>query len=86
MTLTGSPVLERVEKVAFTWSASPGPGVNANQFSVRWTGFVEATSSGSHQFQTRSNDGVRLWIDGELVIDNWTAHGDDRPTRRPRSR
>ncbi len=42
MTLTGAPALERVERVNFTWSASPGPGVNANQFSVRWTGFVEA--------------------------------------------
>ncbi|HWN06591.1 MAG TPA: PA14 domain-containing protein [Steroidobacteraceae bacterium] len=74
MTLGGTPALERVENVAFTWSSSPGPNVNANQFSVRWTGFVESTSSGSHQFQTKSNDGVRLWIDGELVIDNWTAH------------
>lgn len=73
-TLAGSPVLERTEKVAFTWSSSPGPGVNANQFSTRWTGFVEATASGSFQFRMRSNDGVRLWINGNLVIDNWTAH------------
>ena len=75
MTLTDGPVLERVERVAFTWSNSPGPGVNANQFSVRWTGFVEAKSTGTYQFQTRSNDGVRLWIDGNLVVDNWSAHG-----------
>ncbi len=75
VTLAGSPALERVEKVAFTWSGSPGAGINADQFSVRWTGFVEAASTGNYQFQTRSNDGVRLWINGELVIDNWTAHG-----------
>ncbi|MGH8243987.1 MAG: PA14 domain-containing protein, partial [Steroidobacteraceae bacterium] len=75
MTLSGEPVLERVERVGFTWSGSPGPGVNANQFSVRWTGFVEATGTGSFLFQTRSDDGVRLWIDGNLVIDNWVAHG-----------
>ncbi len=73
-TLAGSPVLERTEQVAFSWSSSPGPGVNANQFSARWTGQVEATASGSFQFRTRSNDGVRLWINGNLVIDNWTAH------------
>jgi cytochrome c peroxidase len=72
--LSGVPALERVEKVAFTWSGSPGAGVNADQFSVRWTGFVEAGSTGNYLFQTRSNDGVRLWIDGELVIDNWNAH------------
>ena len=74
VTLSGSAVLERTEKVNFTWSESPGPGVNANQFSVRWTGFVEATANGNFQFRTRSNDGVRLWINGTLVIDNWTAH------------
>ncbi len=73
-TLTGPPVLERPERVAFTWSGSPGPGVNADNFSVRWTGFVEATAAGNFRFQTRSNAGVRLWVNGTLVIDNWTAH------------
>ncbi len=75
MTLAGEPVLQRTERVNFSWSDSPGPGVNANQFSARWTGFVEATASGNFQFQTRSNDGVRLWINGNLVVDNWTQHG-----------
>ncbi len=42
-TLAGSPALERVETVNFSWSASPGAGVNADNFSVRWTGFVEAS-------------------------------------------
>ncbi|HEU4517423.1 MAG TPA: PA14 domain-containing protein, partial [Steroidobacteraceae bacterium] len=83
MTLTGSPVLERVEKVAFTWSDSPGPGVNANQFSVRWTGFVEASVTGSFLFQTKSNDGVRVWINGSLVIDHWTAHATATDTSAP---
>jgi hypothetical protein len=50
---------------------------------VRWTGFVEATVSGSFQFQTRSNDGVRLWIDGQLVVDHWTAHGTSSDTTAP---
>ncbi len=75
VSLSGAAGLERVEQVKFTWADSPGPGVNANQFSARWTGFVEAAATGSFQFQTRSNDGVRLWIDGGLVIDNWAAHG-----------
>ena len=51
-----------------------GPGVNVDQFSVRWSGKVEATSTGSFQFQTASNDGVRVWINGVLVINNWTNH------------
>ena len=67
-------MLQRVEPVNFAWSGSPGAGVNADNFSVRWTGFVEAPLSGTFKFQTRSNAGVRLWINGNLVIDNWTAH------------
>lgn len=51
-----------------------GPGVNENNFSIRWTGQVEATATGTFQFQTRSNAGVRLWINGNLVIDNWNSH------------
>ncbi len=74
-TLAGTPVLERIEKVSFAWSGAPGPGVNADNFSVRWTGTIEASVTGTFQFQTRSNAGVRLWINGSLVIDNWTAHG-----------
>ena len=74
-TLSGTPVLQRTEAVNFGWStSSPGPGVNADQFSVRWSGKVEATSTGSFQFQTASNDGVRVWINGVLVINNWTNH------------
>jgi cytochrome c peroxidase len=73
--LTGNPVLQRTEAVNFGWSSnSPGPGVNANNFSVRWTGKVEASSTGNFQFQTASNDGVRVWINGVLVINNWTSH------------
>jgi len=72
--LSGAAALQRTEQVSFSWSGSPGAGINADQFSVRWTGKVEATATGSFQFQTRSNAGVRLWINGNLVIDNWTSH------------
>ncbi|HEX9707206.1 MAG TPA: PA14 domain-containing protein [Steroidobacteraceae bacterium] len=72
---SGAAVLQRVEAVNFGWSTgSPGPGVNSDQFSVRWTGFVEATATGTFQFQTRASDGVRLWVNGNLVIDDWANH------------
>ena len=75
LALSGSPVLARVEAVNFAWvTGSPGPGVDADQFSVRWSGRVEATATGNFQFQTRANDGVRLWINGILVIDDWNNH------------
>jgi mono/diheme cytochrome c family protein len=74
-TLTGMPVLTRVEAVNFNWgSGSPGAGVNADNFSVRWTGKLAPGSSGSYRFQTYADDGVRLWVNGSLVIDNWTDH------------
>ena len=75
MTLSGTPVLQRTEAVSFGWSSnSPGPGVNKDGFSVRWTGKVEAISTGKFTFQTQSNDGVRLWVNGVLVVNNWTNH------------
>ena len=73
--LTGTPVLQRTEAVNFGWRTnSPGPGVNSDKFSVRWSGKVKASSTGNFQFQTASNDGVRVWINGVLVINNWTNH------------
>jgi len=75
MTLTGNPVLQRTEPVNFGWGTnSPGPGVNADSFSVRWTGKVEPPVTGQYTFQTTSNDGVRLWLNGTLVVDNWSNH------------
>lgn len=74
-TLSGTPILKRTEAVNFAWaSGSPGPGVVKDKFSVRWTGNVEATASGNFRFQTTSNDGVRLWVNGVQVINNWTNH------------
>jgi len=75
MTLGGSAALQRNEAVDFDWGGgSPGTGVNADGFSVRWTGKVLALTSGPHLFRTISDDGVRLWIDNVLVIDNWNDH------------
>jgi len=78
MTLAGSPAGQRIDgPLDFDWGAgTPGvPGVGADNFSVRWVGFVTPSVSGSYTFRTRSDDGVRLYIDGVLVIDNWTDHG-----------
>jgi hypothetical protein len=75
MTVTGTVVRTRTEAVNFNWgTASPGTGVYKDKFSARWTGTVEASSTGNFQFQTYSDDGVRLWINGVQVINNWTNH------------
>lgn len=76
-TLASPAVLTRTDgTVNFDWgSSSPSTGtVNADDFSVRWTGQVEAPVSGSYTFSTTSDDGVRLWVNGVQVINNWTNH------------
>jgi hypothetical protein len=50
--------------------------VSHTLFSARWTGFLEPEFSEEYTFYTRSNDGVRLWIDDNPVIDNWTDHAE----------
>lgn len=72
-----APVLTRTESVNFDWgTASPKAGVvNADGFSVRWVSSWTAPSTGTYTFQTVSDDGVRLWVNGTLVIDRWNDHG-----------
>ncbi len=62
--------------VNFNWgTASPDPSVTVDGFAVRWTGEVEAPTSGTYTFYTQSDDGIRLWVNNEQLIDNWTDHG-----------
>lgn len=61
--------------VDFTWAAgSPDPSMGADFFSVRWSGWLEAPATGTYTFFTESDDGVRLWVNDVLIIDNWTIH------------
>jgi hypothetical protein len=72
--LKGTPVVVRTEPIQFEWgSASPADGVPADGFSVRWSGLIEAPVNGSHVLQTQSDASIRVWLDGRLVIDNWTS-------------
>jgi hypothetical protein len=61
--------------VDFNWGGgAPAAGMNADNFSVRWTGQVLAQYDEVYTFYTVSDDGVRLWVNGQLLIDNWTDH------------
>lgn len=42
--------------------------------SIRWEGYIAPKYSEKYTFTTVSDDGIRVWINGELVIDNWTVH------------
>jgi glucose/arabinose dehydrogenase len=73
--LTGTPVTRTDAQVDFDWGGGePVAGLGADTFSVRWTGSVEPPVTGTYTFYTHSDDGVRLWVDGSLVVDDWTDH------------
>ena len=71
---TGSPVLSRTDAtVNFTWGGdSPGSQVSSENFSVKWSGQVRAPVTGTYTFTVTGDDGVRLFLNGQLVIDGWT--------------
>ena len=69
-------ILERLDAtVNFNWGINvPVSGVGADTYSVRWEGGIEVPRSGTYTFYTNSDDGVRLWINNKLMVDNWTDH------------
>ncbi len=73
MTLNGSPVLTRNDAtINFNYNGnSPGSGVNATQWSAKWTGTLTPPATGSYTFSLTSDDGSRLFINGTKIIDNW---------------
>lgn len=70
--LTGAPVLERREaNLSFNWGyGSPAPAVFADNFSARWTRSFPM-AGGTYRITARADDGVRVYIDGVLVLDVW---------------
>ncbi len=73
--LAGTPVMVRDDTaVNFDWGyGAPGPGVAADNFSVRWTRTVNLPP-GNYRFTATTDDGVRLWVNGHLLLDNWNDH------------
>lgn len=76
ITLAGTPILRRTDRtVNFGWgNNAPGPGVNTDNFSVRWQGRVialHAAGTQTYTFYTTTDDGVRLWVNGQKIIDSW---------------
>jgi PA14 domain/Chitobiase/beta-hexosaminidase C-terminal domain len=72
-TYTNPPTLTRTDAtVNFDWSAGPpDPGINSNLFTVRWTGAVQPQFNETYTFYTTTADGVRLWVNGQLLVNQW---------------
>ena len=70
-------VLERLDAtINFSWgTGSPASNIGSDTYSVRWEGNIEVPRSGGYTFYTNSDDGIRLWVNDKLMVDNWTDHG-----------
>lgn len=81
-TLSGDPTLVRQDQnINFNWDRfSPDPSLPNDHFSARWTK-QQYFSFGRYEFTTSTDDGARLYIDGNLTIDDWHNHGESPITK-----
>ncbi|MEL7209288.1 MAG: PA14 domain-containing protein, partial [Actinomycetota bacterium] len=72
----GDPVVERVDStIGFAWGEerSPYPGLNEDNFLVRWEGWLTVPEAGDYTFGGTHDRGMRIWVDGQQVYDQWTT-------------
>lgn len=74
--LDGAPVTARQEAmIDDNWAAGgPPPNCQPTEFSARWTGKLTAAQAGEYTLAVRGDDGFRLFLDGEKVLDEWSVH------------
>lgn len=72
--LTDPPEFVRQDSmIDFAWGyGSPG-SLGVNYFSVRWTATIDIVRPGPYNFHTLSEDGARLYVDGDLIVDRWVG-------------
>jgi hypothetical protein len=73
----GPPVLTRIDPtVNFNFgTGSPDPSISVDNFAIRWSGQVQPFYSQTYTFYVTTDDGVRLWVNGQRLVDNWKAQG-----------
>jgi LysM repeat protein len=76
ISLTGPAYTTRNDaNINFNWGwGSPGGGMPADYFSVRWSGTF-SFGGGNYNFYVKADDGVRVYLDGECIIDGWRDGG-----------
>ena len=68
-----SPTLTRTDAVVnFNWSTNgPAPSIGQTTFATRWTGSVQPQFNETYTFYATVDDGVRLWVNGQLLANGW---------------
>ncbi|MDF2925312.1 MAG: hypothetical protein K0R57_4226 [Paenibacillaceae bacterium] len=70
--LTNLKLIRTDDSINFNWRTdSPAAEIGADTFSVRWTGQVKPRFTERYTFHTMSDDGIRVWVNGVLLIDSW---------------
>lgn len=70
--LAGMAIVRAESHIDVDWGAgSPDPSIGHASFSAQWSGILEAPDTQSYTLHVLANDGVRLWLDGQLLIDDW---------------
>lgn len=80
LNLTGEPEFRRSDReINYSWTLfSPDPRLEADNYSIRWTGELIAPQSGNFQIGLEGNDGFRLYLNGKLLIDRWNKQSYSR--------
>ncbi len=68
-----TPVYNRIDtSINFNWNnGSPNTAVNVDGFSARWSGQIQPKYSDTYTFYLNTDNGRRLWINGQLIVDKW---------------
>jgi len=75
--LSGTAGITRIDRrIRFDWGESaPASGMPPDDFSIRWTGKIRVDSDGEYQFFVQGDDGFRLFVNGQIIIDEWRDQG-----------
>src|SRR5690554_4662067 len=81
-------LVERMDpQIDFNWVRnSPVEGIAEDHFTASWTGFIQADYSEEYQFLAEADEGMRLYVDGELVLDLWDQQAEGSQSEAMRER
>ena len=68
----GVPVVQDTATIEFDWGTGSPAGMPVDSFTARWTGKIMPKVSDTYTFYARAAGGVRLWVDDELIINQWS--------------